>query len=166
MLITVDMQRCAKRVSKMSPVPTTLTMTCWAVSDFYFFPFHPSSTSTLHPRRNRYISRFLQPKKCQPIPTSPLHYSFRCMVSDGSQTLPLSPTERLDRRPEKEFGVAFTHVDKRSTDTSKHRVTTIGCTCEISPAGTLPCSFMAVLTKATSETCRMVRTSEARGRES
>ncbi|WVQ87838.1 hypothetical protein IAS59_001568 [Cryptococcus gattii] len=77
------------------------------------------------------------------------------MVSDGSQTLPLSPTERLDRRPEKEFGVAFTHVDKRSTDTSKLRVTTIGCTCEISPAGTLPCSFMAVLTKATSETCRM-----------
>lgn len=87
------------------------------------------------------------------------------MVSDGSQTLPLSPTERLDRRPEKEFGIAFTHVDERSTDTSKHRVTTIGCTCEISP-GTLPCSFMAALTKATSETCRMVRTSEARGGES
>ncbi|KJD99867.1 hypothetical protein I311_06545 [Cryptococcus gattii NT-10] len=48
----------------------------------------------------------------------------------SAEDFQLSPFERLYGHPQKEVGIAFTHVAKGFTDTSKHRLSTLCCTCD------------------------------------
>lgn len=85
-VITVGMHRCAKRVPKWVPFLITLTMTCWAATDLYFFPFHPVRVLVHSIPAGTATSPGSFNQKCQPIPTNPPNRETQSPAADATHT--------------------------------------------------------------------------------